>query len=661
MEKNGTILIVDDSALNRALLKEIFSSDYFIAEASNGVEALEYIRRNAADISVILLDVVMPELDGFGVIAEMSKEGLLEFAPVVIITSENSANNEERLLELGASDIISKPFKAGILTKRVRNVVNSARHTSKLEELASDLTRRLRLSYSGMVDTLSSIIEYRSLESGEHILRTRKFTQIMLEELAKINGSYNLSEKVIEMISSASVLHDIGKIVIPDAILNKPGKLTDEEFAVMKTHALEGSKIVNQFARTHKDEYLRFAYDIARHHHERWDGRGYPDGLCAEQIPLCAQVTGVVDVYDALTTKRVYKDAFSHEKALAMIEGGECGAFSEEMLHCLRNAAPRLKALAEDYSGKKLRAGREPCCDLSFGFGDDNIDYYKYLTALRIMDAIVAEIDFDSDSFSFIYPSWDIFKKIPKNISYREGFTLFADNYVHPDYREKIKKHVKAHCAAVMRGKNIEESGTYPIFSEETNSYVSYHVTYARVDAQDSQRHKVLLVFKEQADQGAIPLTAASSEKEKNSSDKAEEKLYRAKSASEPTDIFFEWGIVPSQFIKLFDSPDEIFFVADLSSGALKYSGPLPEFPCCYSNASIRDLMQDSLESIHADDRYEYMKHLMMMESGLDCETLEFRVKDVNGNYVKLRKRIRQVREREDSKQYAIGIITMIG
>ncbi|MEG1800281.1 MAG: hypothetical protein RR214_08850, partial [Synergistaceae bacterium] len=333
-----------------------------------------------------------------------------------------------------------------------------------------------------------------------------------------------------------------------------------------------------------------------------WDGRGYPDGLCAEEIPLCAQVTGVVDVYDALTSKRVYKDAFSHEKALAMIEGGECGAFSDEMLLCLKNAAPRLKILAEDYSGKKLLAGKDPCCDLSFDFDDSNIDYYKYLTALRIMDAIVAEIDFDSDTFAFIYPSGDLFNKIPKNVSYREGFNIFADNYVHPDYREKIKKHVKAHCSAVMRGKNIAASGTYPIFLEKTNSYVSCCVTYTRVDAQDSQRHKALLVFKEHSETCSEHSVSGSlSDDGKISSEKAKNKLYSMKSASEPTDIFFEWGIVPSQFIKLFDSPDEIFFVADLSTGALKYSSLLPGFSCDHPNALIRDMIQGFAESVHAE------------------------------------------------------------
>ncbi len=344
------MLIADDSDFNKAILRKIFSAEYQIAEASDGVEALAYIKSHGGELSVVLLDILMPNLDGFGVLRSMSQLKLIDAIPVVIITAYGNPNNEERCLEMGACDIINKPFSAGTITRRVRNVVQAHQHRDKLKKLARDLSVRLQRSFSNIVDTLSTIIENRNLESGQHITRTRLYTKVLLKELAASNPSYGLDSAAIETISSAAALHDVGKIVIPDAILNKPGRLTAEEFDVMKKHAAEGGVIVKHLGDGQHEDYLSYAYEIAFCHHERWDGKGYPRGLRGDDIPLCAQVTGIVDVYDALTTRRVYKPAYTHEKAIGMIMNGECGAFSDDILRCFMKASPELRRLAGEYS-----------------------------------------------------------------------------------------------------------------------------------------------------------------------------------------------------------------------------------------------------------------------------------------------------------------------
>ncbi len=344
------MLIADDSELNRVVLHKIFMPEYNISDASDGSEAMEYIIKHGNALNVVLLDIYMPKADGFEVLKMMAQRKLLDTVPVVIITGYGNPENEELCLEMGACDIINKPFNAGTIVRRVRNVVHAYHNRNKLKEIALSLEHKLQRSLVNVIDTLSTIIEYRNLESGQHIVRTRLYTKILLREVAAVNPAYELTEEKIAAISSAAALHDVGKIVIPDAILNKPGKLTPEEFEIMKTHAAEGSAIVSHLGTEHHEEYLRYANEITLCHHERWDGGGYPCGLAGSAIPLSAQVTGVVDVYDALTTKRIYKPAYSHDKAVEMIVNGECGVFSAEMMDCFLSAAPKFKVLGGRYS-----------------------------------------------------------------------------------------------------------------------------------------------------------------------------------------------------------------------------------------------------------------------------------------------------------------------
>jgi len=329
------ILIVDDSEMNRFILAQMLQSEYTIVEAGDGQRAVEILREQAGEIALVLLDIIMPCLDGFGVLETMNREGWIDDIPVIIISSDRTPTAIERAYELRAVDFISRPFDAAIVRHRV---VNTILVYAKQKKLISMVERQVfeKERQSGlMIDILSHIVEFRNGESGLHVVHIRKLTEMLLKRLVEKTGKYRLTQADIKLISTASAFHDIGKIVIPEQILNKPGRLTFDEFGLMKTHAAKGAEMLNGVTIRGKEPLLDYACDICHWHHERYDGCGYPDGLKGEEIPICAQVTALADVYDALTSERVYKKAFSHETAVQMILNGECGAFDPLLLECL--------------------------------------------------------------------------------------------------------------------------------------------------------------------------------------------------------------------------------------------------------------------------------------------------------------------------------------
>ena len=327
------ILIVDDVELNRVILAEIFKDDYEIIEACDGAEAIGIINGNE-EIAAVLLDLIMPNVDGLGVLRDMNQTGKIKKIPVFLITA---ASSEEMLLEgynLGAVDVITKPFLPHFLRCRITGVVELYEHRNNLESLVAQQLEKIESMNQSMVETLATIIEFRDCESGEHVKRIRGLTEKLMVEAGRLYPEYYMPPEEIEKIGIASVLHDVGKIAIPDMILNKPGRLTAEEFAVMKEHTTRGCEMLEQIPADVMDEGVyRYSYDICRHHHERWDGKGYPDGLKGDEIAIWAQAVSVADVYDALTSERVYKKAYEPEKAVSMIHNGECGTFNPRLLH----------------------------------------------------------------------------------------------------------------------------------------------------------------------------------------------------------------------------------------------------------------------------------------------------------------------------------------
>ena len=338
------VLVVDDVEINRDILEEILEEDYEVLTAENGVEALKLAAEHADELAVIMLDLMMPEMDGFAVLEELRVRG--SRIPVVVITGSDSLESAERCYDYGVADFVRKPFDEALVKLRVGNIVDLFTYKNRLEDKVAEQTETLRQQYEtlerqsarlaennhNIIEILSYIVEARSLESGQHIQRVKSYTEILARQIMEDCPEYGLTEESVRVMVPASALHDIGKVAIPDSILLKPGKLTNEEYEEMKTHTTRGAVILDNVGSTWDPEYARMSYEICRYHHERYNGRGYPDALAGDDIPIAAQIVGLADVYDALVNERCYKDAFSEETAFNMIINGECGVFSPKVI-----------------------------------------------------------------------------------------------------------------------------------------------------------------------------------------------------------------------------------------------------------------------------------------------------------------------------------------
>ena len=387
------ILIADDSEMNRELLAAILEEEYDIIQANDGVQAVDCLQRQAEEISLLLLDIVMPHMDGFEVLSYMNKEHWIDAIPVVIISSENSPIYIKRGYDLGATGFIEKPFDANMVLRRSANAILLGAKQRRMTSIVSNQIYEREKSSKLMINILSHIVEFRNGESGLHVLHIQTITEMLLRQLVqKENNRYALSKEQIRMITTASALHDIGKISIPDEILNKPGRLTAEEFAVIKGHSMAGANMLSELPLDQKEEPLvKTAYEICRWHHERYDGGGYPDGLKGEEIPVSAQVVALADVYDALTSERCYKDAYSHEKAIEMILAGQCGAFNPLMLECLLDISSSLKKKM-GYKSKE-RYEQTDLSDIASRFHDFEMDS---------SEKIVQQLEFERMRYNFL-------------------------------------------------------------------------------------------------------------------------------------------------------------------------------------------------------------------------------------------------------------------
>ena len=338
-----SILIVDDSEMNRIILNEMLKDEYRVLEADNGRTAVDMVDRYGDELSLVLLDIIMPGMNGFEVLGDLSRRSAADSLPVIMISSEDSDDVVLRAYELGASDYINRPFDARVVRRRVSNTIRlyakQRRLTSLLSQQYNERVKNSRM----LIDIMAGVMELRNGESGLHVTHIEKLTELLLGCLVHRSDKFPLDNEQRSTIAMASALHDIGKMSIDDAILNKPGRLTSEEFEIMKTHTTLGADMLLELGRQHAgNSLLEYAYQIARWHHERWDGKGYPDGLKGDDIPIAAQVVSVADVYDALTSVRVYKDAIPHQEAIQMILDGKCGAFNPLLLDCLLEVQDRI-------------------------------------------------------------------------------------------------------------------------------------------------------------------------------------------------------------------------------------------------------------------------------------------------------------------------------
>ena len=341
-QERPLVLIVDDSAVNRELLADMLQPEYAIIEAGSGMQALEILNDHAEEISLVLLDIVMPGMDGFAVLKAMENRNMLEETPVIMISGESANDTIRHAYEMGVSDYVTRPFDERIVRRRVNNTIMLYARQRRLVDMIGRQIHEKERNNRMMGYILSHIVEYRNGESGPHLLNVRTLTEELLNTLLLLTDQYQLTVQDRELIVEASTLHDIGKIAVDDKILNKPGKLTAEEFAVMKTHTTIGDEMLATMTEYQDDPLVHFARQICRWHHERWDGKGYPDGLKGNDIPIGAQVVALADVYDALTSSRVYKPPYTHGQAVEMIMNGECGQFNPLLLECLRRIAPQL-------------------------------------------------------------------------------------------------------------------------------------------------------------------------------------------------------------------------------------------------------------------------------------------------------------------------------
>ena len=377
MDKRQKILIVDDSKLNRDILKEILGDAYNYLEAENGNQAIQMIGENIG-IDLMLLDINMPQMNGFEVLKIMKRSQCIAETPVIMISSEDAVDTMRKAYELGITDYITRPFDSVIVKKRVQNTLGLYMNQKHLINVVYDQVYEKEENNNIMIRIMSNILGSRNSESREHILHIKTATEMMLRQLVKVTDAYPLTEADIALITTASSLHDIGKIRIPEEILNKPGRLTDEEFQIMKTHSELGAAIIKDMDFPQDHPLVHTAWEICRWHHERWDGKGYPDGLKGEEIPICAQVVSIVDVYDALTSERCYKKAFDHDTAVKMILEGQCGQFNPILLKCLKELSLQFSKMFTNET-------------------DDNKQYYE---AQRLSDEILKEKSLPRKNYS---------------------------------------------------------------------------------------------------------------------------------------------------------------------------------------------------------------------------------------------------------------------
>lgn len=502
----NTILIVDDMSSNRKFLRAVLESSedgYEFLEAENGGVALELIRRYHEKIAAVLLDVVMPVKDGFQTLEELKGSELLQEFPVLVVTSDSGKRSELRVLDLGASDVIIKPYDPAIVKRRVALMIELFADRRMLESEVDDLFEELSSVNNAVVNMLATVTEFRSLESGQHVVRIRKFAKILLVAMAGLYPDYALTERKIDMISSAAVLHDIGKVQVPDYILNKPARLTDEEFEIMKTHTTAGSDILKTMSGVLDEEYLRYAYNICRYHHERWDGEGYPEGLRRHTIPLCAQVVALCDVYDALTTPRVYKEAYTHEKAVQMILAGECGSFNPEVINAFGTVLEEFRRCAKECADGSAEtkadaegaAHRFPAHAAELMKNPAVRMEERWRAICQLVDGVVFEVDVAAGSYQLLHDSEQLFASFGMSERLDEMLMELLARVVHPE-----DKRVAAEQILCLQRDFFDQGLRYltkkiRVRNKEGGAYYRISSTFVRIQSPHVGERRALCVW----------------------------------------------------------------------------------------------------------------------------------------------------------------------
>lgn len=508
MLKHDTVLLASGTPQGRYALRSVFSDGYNLLEAATDRQAIFLLEQNYHCIATVVLDLTDGITDA--VLEAMAAQPQLRTIPAVAMTPPEDPEAVGRAMAKGAIEAMEADTEAFVLRQRVRNIVELHRHKWHLEEMVQEQAAALRKSNDAMVDVLSSIIEYRSAESGQHILRIRRFTEILLRELRRSVPAYGLTDRAIGIISSAAALHDIGKISIPDAVLNKPGPLTAQEWKIMESHPETGSRIIRGLGHVAGEEYLRYAYNICRYHHERWDGSGYPEGLAGDEIPICAQVVGLADAYDALTSHRVYKDAVSCEQTATMICNGECGAFSPTLLECFKHVAGRFAELARAYAdGASPKADHFdtalPGPDQREELNALQILRYKYQMLLHFLDSTVVEVDIDQGVYHVVYNPDPLLDMLRGGSSLAELARFMERQARSREDREQVMGLVDRQIPAFLESGRLRLCCRVPIYDPDADLIRHYDLTVLRQSMADPNLRRVMVIWQPAGEESAKP------------------------------------------------------------------------------------------------------------------------------------------------------------
>ena len=451
------LLIADDSEMNRAILANMLAQDFEIVEATNGLEVIKALRTYQNDFSALLLDIVMPEMDGFQVLAEMNRRGWIDSVPVIMISAETANSCIDQAFDLGASDFISRPFAAGVVRRRI---INTLLLHAKKQQLLDVVTNRYlheEKNNEAVIAILDYSLELRCGEGGTHMTGVGHLTRLLLRALLKKTGRYELDPNDLEAVGMAAGLHDIGKVQIPEAILKKPGKLTAEEFEIVKKHTTLGAQLIEQLPGFQNEKVVKYAIEICRRHHERWNGEGYPDGLIGDECPIAAQAAAVADAYDALVSRRSYKDAFSHERALQMIHNGECGSFNPLLLECLDEVS---ETIVRENAAKG--AGQNPNAKHRIV---EDLYRERDLTASRMTQQLEEAVSRQNFFTGMSEEMWFEYTMQPSSLQLSRGITkqtglpeVLVDPMQNPDFLTFIGEETGETIRAELQKLNTDES-----------------------------------------------------------------------------------------------------------------------------------------------------------------------------------------------------------
>ena len=493
MEKHDTLLVSSASAEHRAHLREVLGERFNLLDAEHISQMLLLLRQNIGCIAALVLDISQQEEIEHPILKKQENTALLRRIPVIVISKDDNPLTLNRAFGMGAADVIPIGYDPYAMLHRIENIVDLHLHKQYLETMVQEQAMELRQASNAMVDALSSIIEYRSVESGQHILRIRHFTKILLEEVVRCCPEYGLTEEMISVICSASALHDIGKIAIPDSVLLKPEMLTEEERELMKTHTITGCHILNTLGDVAEEEYLRYAHNICHYHHERWDGGGYPEGLSGDDIPICAQVVGLADVYDALITKRAYKDTYSCAQAANMILKGECGVFSPKLVECFKHVTRQFEDLALDYAD-----GLSPKTEVFDAalpipqneYTENSLEYIrgKYYALVHYINGFLLELNLKEGLFHVVYNPYPELARLQGINTFQDMERMILEEVVHPTDRQRMERMIREGIGEFLDKGLRRQSDWFRFCSDENPEGDLFEVAFLRINPADTKR-----------------------------------------------------------------------------------------------------------------------------------------------------------------------------